>query len=503
MRESEYLVKIHFTINCYPDMNRYLFSFLLSVVSFISLHAQIQADNSGGYLSTNDGKPFFWLGDTAWEMFHRLTREEIDDFLETRRLQGFNVIQAVALAEFNGLHQPNRYGDLPLLNDDPRALALTPGNDPSDSNAYDYWDHVDYAIDLAAKKGMYIGLLPTWGDKVAHLWGDGPLVFNASNAEAYARTLAKRYANRRNVIWILGGDRPAVYKSHRDGNEKEYDDRPIWRAMAKGIENVLGSEAFITYHPWGGSASSSQYLHEEQWLDMNTFQSGHGSRETPAWDWVTRDLKLTPHKPTMDMEPCYEDHPVNPWDGKWTRQRGYFSAYDVRARIYRGVFAGGCGVTYGHHEVWQFLNKDFYEPINIGDTLIPWRVAIHAEAAGQMQFLKNLVLSRPYFSRIADDKIIVSSQGETYLNHLNATRDANGTYAMIYLPQNHPITINMAMISGKEKNCWWYDPRNGHSAFIRKSKVTTQETFTPPANGKDWVLVIDDATPGFKEPGKL
>jgi hypothetical protein len=131
---------------------------------------------------------------------------------------------------------------------------------------------------------------------------------------------------------------------------------------------------------------------------MNSFQSGHGSRETPAWDWVVRDLELNPQKPTLDMEPCYEDHPVNPWDGKWTRQqRGYFTAYDVRARIYRGVFAGACGVTYGHHQIWQFLNTDFYKPINIGDTIIGWRKAALAPAASQMQYLKNLMLSRLFF----------------------------------------------------------------------------------------------------------
>ena len=48
------------------------------------------------------------------------------------------------------------------------------------------------------------------------------------------------------------------------------------------------------------------------------------------------------------MEPCYEGHPVNPCDDKWTREtRGYFSPLEIRARIYRGVFAGGCGATTG------------------------------------------------------------------------------------------------------------------------------------------------------------
>src|SRR3954469_4971270 len=100
---------------------------LLSLLSF-TCSAQIRVTSNHRFLQTKDGKPFFWLGDTDWELFHRLTREEAEEFLEIRRQQGFNVIQAVALAEFNGLHQPNRYGDIPLANDDPAQLAITPGN---------------------------------------------------------------------------------------------------------------------------------------------------------------------------------------------------------------------------------------------------------------------------------------------------------------------------------------------------------------------------------------
>src|SRR5205085_5647788 len=128
--------------------------------------AQVKVSDNHRFLIDENGKPFFWLGDTCWEMFHRLTREEIDEFLEIRSQQGFNVLQAVALAEFNGIREPNRYGDYPLNNEDPTQLLVTPGNDAKNAYEYDYWDHVDYIINKAAEKGIYIGLLPTWGDKV-------------------------------------------------------------------------------------------------------------------------------------------------------------------------------------------------------------------------------------------------------------------------------------------------------------------------------------------------
>ena len=95
-------------------MFRTYFLITLCLAAYCST-AQIKVSDNHRFLTTQDGKPFFWLGDTDWELFHRLTREEAEEFLEIRKQQGFNVIHAVALAEFEGLRKPNRYNDLPLI----------------------------------------------------------------------------------------------------------------------------------------------------------------------------------------------------------------------------------------------------------------------------------------------------------------------------------------------------------------------------------------------------
>src|SRR4051812_39801682 len=66
----------------------------------------VSVSANGHYLVTSDGKPFFWLADTAWELVHSTTREEIQYYLQTRAQQGFTVIQAVALGEMDGLNKP-------------------------------------------------------------------------------------------------------------------------------------------------------------------------------------------------------------------------------------------------------------------------------------------------------------------------------------------------------------------------------------------------------------
>ena len=187
----------------------------------------------GRYLQYADGRPFFYLGDTAWELFHRTTREEARLYLEDRARKGFTVIQAVCLAERDGLRVPNAYGDLPFAD-----AGFTRPNER-------YFAYVDEVVAMADSLGLVIGLLPAWGDKFCLKWGPGPEIFTTEGrAEAFGRYLGERYRIRRNIIWILGGDRPP------EGRE------PILRAFARGIAcGVAGREDYsaclITYHPWG------------------------------------------------------------------------------------------------------------------------------------------------------------------------------------------------------------------------------------------------------------
>jgi len=140
---------------------------------------QLKVSENHRFLVYADGRPFFWLGDTAWELFHRLNREEADRYLENRARKGFTVIQAVAIAELDGHIVPNAYGHLPLVDLDPGRPAVKEGPDN------DYWDHVDYIVNKAESLGMYIGFLPTWGrywhDKVK----EGKPLFTPENAAAY------------------------------------------------------------------------------------------------------------------------------------------------------------------------------------------------------------------------------------------------------------------------------------------------------------------------------
>jgi hypothetical protein len=270
--------------------------------------------------------------------------------------------------------------------------------------------------------------------------------------------------------------------------------------MARGIREATSGKCLISYHPWGGSNSTSQWLGGESWLDINMFQSGHGNgHDTPCWQLVTRDRGTLPIRPTLDGEPNYEDHPVNPWP-KWNPDNGYFRAYDVRKQTFRSVFAGACGVTYGHHAVWQFMSAREVA-INYPDR--GWINAIDRPGAFQVGYLRRLVESRPMAGRLPDSTLIASGQGQGG-EHMEAYRGADSSFAMIYLPVGKTFSVRASSISGLSFIAWWFNPRDGSAQKIGQLKKSALLTFTPPDTGleKDWVLVIDDERAHYKPPGQ-
>ncbi|UCG49689.1 MAG: glycoside hydrolase family 140 protein [Phycisphaerales bacterium] len=435
-------------------------------------HGRLKVSENGRFIVHADGTPFFYLGDTAWELFHRLNREEADRYLENRRGKGFTVIQAVVLAELDGLNTGNAYGERPLVENDPRR--------PSEK----YFEHVDYIVGKAEEKGIYIGMLPTWGDKVTKAWGKGPVVFRNDNLEAaraYGKFLGERYRERPNIIWILGGDRVA------DGVEK------VWRAMAKGIKEGDGGGHLMTYHPQGGR-SSAEWFGRDGWLDFNMLQSGHGRFDNANYEKVAADYGRKPVKPCFDGEPRYEDHPVN-----WKPANGWFGDFDVRQAAYWGLFAGGFGHTYGCHDIWQM-----YAPgrAPISSARHNWYDVLDLAGAWDMMHVRGLMESRPFLSR-APDQSLISGEAGTGGEHIRATRGTD--YAFIYLPYGQEVKVVLGKISGQRVRAWWFDPRTGGAKAIGTYPNKGVRGFDPPGEetrGNDWVLVLDDAGKGFGPPGQ-
>ena len=423
------------------------------------------------FFQTADGKPFFWLGDTGWLLFIKCKREDAIKYLDDRKQKGFNVIQVMLIHDVK--LAVNVYGDSSIHNGDVSKLVTTDENIIDDLK-YTYWDHVDYIIDEAAKRGIYMALVPVWGGNIKYI--------NEAQAKTYATFLANRYKNKSNIIWLNGGD------------IKGSDGLQQWHVIGNTIRSI-DKKHLITFHPRGRN-SSSEWFHKAPWLDFNMFQSGHRSyaQDTSGnetlhygednWKYVNDDYKLKPVKPTFDGEPSYEDIPY----GLHRADQPYWQDHEIRRYAYWSVFAGGCGFTYGHNSVMQF-----YTPGDSGISFFPkikWQEGLNAPGAGQMKHLKKLVLARPYFERVPDQSMIIDN-GERY-ERIIATRGK--TYAMFYVYNGREFAIETKKLLFSPTKASWFDPRKGETKLISGYRNRGVNRFDPPGekeNGNDRVLILE------------
>ena len=153
-------------------------------------NGRLRVSDNGRFLQFANGRPFFWLGDTGWLLPERLDRDEADYYLKRCAEAGYNVVQVQTI---NAVPAINAYGQ----------MSMTDGWDFSDIDrrgVYGYWDHMDYIVDCAAEHGIYIGMVCIWGGLVK----GGRM--DVEQARSYGRFLAGRYKDKKNIVWIIGGD---------------------------------------------------------------------------------------------------------------------------------------------------------------------------------------------------------------------------------------------------------------------------------------------------------
>lgn len=428
---------------------------------------------NGRYLQTGD-KPFFWLGDTAWLMFHRLTKEEMRLYLRNRAEKGFNVIQ-ISVAHW--LPAENIYGRSAFQEND-----LTR---PDTAGPDSYWDLLDFAFDEAEKLGLYLGILPVWG---SNLVKDESL--NLENVEPYMSFLIRRYGPRPNLIWILGGDvRGDVHPE-------------VWKKAAMLIKAGTPSR-LLCYHPFGRTDSSDWF----DWTDIHMFQSGHrryDQRSLGSWDdlgktqhwfgednwrYVSRDLSLTPLRPTLDAEPSYEQIPQGLHDGN----EPYWQDHDVRRYAYWSVFAGACGFTYGSNAVMQFLKPGFAPSFSPKEY---WDEALHHPGSAQVGLLRELMEQLPFTTGRAAQELLPDGDGEHY-DRVAVFSGDGFLLCYDYTGRSFRLTLRMPGAHASQADAWWFDPSLGKKSYIGSFVLNETHTFTPARRAlgqNDVVLLLRPVT---------
>lgn len=472
-------------------------------------------------LETTSGKPVFLNNNTLWFLLRKATRNEVQEMFSICRDEGYNMVSLMVLdfAEEKGdIAGISRYGSFAfektaagLFN--PLKPIVTEGNNVEIPGQYDFWDHLDYVIETAEKFGLYVGLHPAWGlwfsgDYAGERPGD-PIIFNEKNSYSYGCWLGQRYKDKKNVIWVIGGDRSAIYRIKKGDRTEEKDYRSLYRALAEGLadgQNGTGcqdgradySKILVSYHPRKWAPNSSAWFHHDEWLTFNSIQ------DTPCDQVVSvpHDYDLKPIKPTWLYEGRYE---------------GAITAWGVRYQAYQTVLAGAFGHTYGGARLYKVLSD--------------WRKEMTMSGFLQMKYLYHVVrgiwTDKQFLSRIPDQDLIVGDQGNTKgdgitagdgnegqspISKINGTSDritamrgSDGKWAIIYTARGKDIFLNTDRLHNGKMNAYWYSPRNGkwwsHGVesdlmvpFMKKIKTGSGTVlFNPPGDPvdeNDWVLVL-------------
>ena len=414
---------------------------LLITIHFSLCHAAkaaapvfpLKVSPNGRYLVDQNNVPFLYHADTCWQMLWKLSKPQTSQYLQNRKQKGFTAIQVQLL--------PHR---VIQINYDGYNPFVSPGDMSRPNPAY--FRHVDWVLEQAGQMGLCVMLAPNWLSQWEQDWR---LCLKNENAENWGRYLGKRYGKFKHVIWMHGGD----------ADPKDLIDEI--RQVAAGIK-ATAPWMLQTYH--AGGKSSSNFFHEDTWLDWNTAYD-YGN----IYPQVYADYNRTPTKPVYLGESHYEDN------------NNVKTAHDVRKQAYWAMLSGCAGHAYGHGDIWRLTQN--------------WVRAMDAPGAYNMTHLKNLLTSRDWYKLVPDQqhKLLTAGCDANEL-YAAAAGAEDGSFALVYVPTPRTITVdaNWLKIPLSAK---WFDPTNGSYKEIATITSTGSHQFTPAnknyAGDTDWVLVLE------------
>ena len=456
---------------------------------------RLRVSDNKRYLVREDGSPFLWLGDTAWHLVDTLTRREVDLYLDHRASHGFTVIQATAVMgqgrdAAQCSNPSNAYRHRPFVGEDepdPASPRVVAGGTPDAPT--DYWDHLDYVVRAARRRGLYLALLPCWG--ATHVTGrvmPASAIFDQYTARAYGAFLGARYGREPHLIWVMGGDVGA----------DEPSKRRIYRQMAGGlIEGATGhapawdqahpawKRLLMSYHP-GDGQSSSFWFHRDAWLDFNMVQTFR--HRNLLVEMVRQDGQRTdPVKPTVMAGSAFEGY------SQHSQVRSY--PFQVRRQAYQSLWSGAAGFTYG---------CAMSAPGGAGPLFgfgPDWTRLLDLEGAQQVASIWRAFVEAHAWWAFVPCPDVVAGRCESEHKRC-AVASADGSELLIYFPDRTPATLRLdwgaQAATELHVQATWFDPARGtteeagaYTAYASAGGLQDlRESFIPPSGWLDAVLVL-------------
>lgn len=417
----------------------------------------LKISGNGRYFLKDD-VPFLLIGDSPQGIMPCLTPTQMETYMTNREGYGINTLQVHLLAgtTFGGNSTTFQAQD--------GTHAFTVDGDISTPNEA-YFSQVDTMINLAASHGMFV--MPTTAEFI-----DNNTLFannGITKCTAFGQYLGNRYRNFPNIIWDIGNDMDVA-----DGDSNN----PPFYAVFDGIA-TMDSRHLRTVLLGGVPPTGSRT--DSDWDSRCQIDQTYSYY--PTYGIMLTEYALSPAKPVFFGEGNYEGESNN----------GYLTTpYIIRKQMYWAMLSGGCGHIYCNTDIWHFLSG--------------WATRLDSyPGLTHVTYLTALLTAYSWWSMIPDNahNILTAGYG-TYddsHNTINTNDYATCAYipgvslAMIYMPDNRTMTVDMSQFSGTV-TCRWFDPTNGSYTADAASPHANSGTHdfsrvsTNVAGDADWVLVL-------------
>ena len=436
--------------------------------------------SNGRSLVDQTGRPWRVQADAAWLMSTEATPAQVDEYLTTRKAQGFNSFYLMAMVPKGGYpaapNAPNdQAGDPPFATPDDFSTA---GASPASSR---YWQWIDSIIAKAADHGMAVMLAYTYlGYQGGHEgWYQDVLAQrNQQVLFDWGQWLGNRYRDAANVIWFGLGDYSPPAGS--EGAARV-------RAIADGIK-AAGARQLFMAEPSGPDGLPGEVPGFESIVDQNSFYGYGPTGKGEVYETADRAYRVSPPKPAWMEEGTYESE----------NNTGQFSGepWDTRRGRFWSVLGGGtAGDGFGSRDVWTW--KDF-------------PTSLHTLGADYSSFAFDLFATLPWWTLQPSGtdpgfagSDLISSGGGTWggADFITSALTEDRHWLLAYVPVTktgaRSFSVDTDALDGPAR-ARWFDPATGTYLAIGDGQLrpmSGSQTFTTPgkrADGTDdWVLVVD------------
>ena len=426
-------------------------------------HGFVRISDNKRHFAHADGTPFFWLGDTHWQMPN------------TERVDVCNHPDHGAKACPHG-------GQFQHLVDDRKVKGFTVYQTYPAASSTEWWSSKYTEINPQRFESVFdvqIGHLANQGFVIGLGFGhfNDSMIIPVDELRGWARYLVARY-----------GAYPIVWLTCQEMNAPEDKGQNLiaaWKAVAEEIALTDGYGHPHSGHQWVYDVATSP-LGGEHWHDWFALQGGHlNSRLTPQARYAGY-YNFFPTKPMVETEAMYEAVDCG----------GVADSNDARKSAWKAMLCGCAGYTYGAGGIWALKWdasdtrwKDYNHQIE------SWHAGMALLGSVQMSILKYFFISLPWMAltpRFTDPAW--STWEDPDRSTILATVDNS-----LYLAYCHGKTSKgklKQLALGGTYEVRWFNPQIGAykgNPFLIKPIKSEWDIPEMPST-EDWVLLLTRQT---------